>query len=111
VHYSFFISVVATITTFIYAYDAQLSRVFSEGWEFWTAMIYLGVLGQSVATTIFFMASGVLGSERTSSFMFLVPLFALLSAWLILDEPIQLHIIIGGSISILAILFINKKVN
>jgi len=111
VHYSFFISVVATIATFIYAYDAQLSRVFSEGWEFWTAMIYLGVLGQSVATTIFFMASGVLGSERTSSFMFLVPLFALLSAWLILDEPIQLHIIIGGSISILAILFINKKAN
>jgi len=110
VHYSFFISLVATLATFIYAYDSKLSSVFSQGWKFWTAMIYLAVLGQTVATTIFFMASGVLGSQKTSSFMFLVPLFALLSAWIVLDEPIQAHIIIGGTISILAILFVNKKI-
>ena len=111
VHYSFFISTVATLATFIYAYDSNLSSVFSQGLEFWTAMIYLAVLGQTVATTIFFMASGVLGSQKTSSFMFLVPIFALLSAWIVLDEPIQIHIIIGGAISIIAILFVNKKIN
>lgn len=109
IHYSFIISVVATIASFVYAYDSQLSSVFSQGLEFWVAMIYLAVLGQTVATTIFFMASGILGSQKTSSFMFLVPLFALLSAWLILDEPIQMHIVIGGAISIIAILFVNKK--
>ena len=109
IHYSFFISVIATFATFIYAYNSELSSVFSHGWEFWTAMIYLAVLGQTVATTIFFMASGVLGSEKTSSFMFLVPFFALLSAWLVLDEPLQIHIIIGGAISMVAVLFINKK--
>ncbi len=109
IHYSFFISVIATIATFIYAYDSALSSVFSQGWEFWSAMIYLAVFGQTVATTIFFMASGVLGSQKTSSFMFLVPLFALLSAWIILDEPIQMHIVIGGTISMIAVLFINKK--
>ena len=109
IHYSFFISVIATIATFIYAYDSALSSVFSQGWEFWSAMIYLAVFGQTVATTIFFMASGVLGSQKTSSFMFLIPLFALLSAWIILDEPIQMHIVIGGTISMIAVLFINKK--
>ncbi|MEA3371966.1 MAG: DMT family transporter [Campylobacterota bacterium] len=111
IHYSFFISVIATFVSFIYAFNSDLSAVFSQGWKFWTAMIYLAVLGQTVATTIFFMASGILGSEKTSSFMFLVPLFALLSAWLILDEPLQMHIIIGGAISIIAILFVNKKTN
>lgn len=111
VHYSFFISVAATLATFIYAFDSKLSSVFYQGWEFWTAMIYLAVLGQTVATTIFFMASGVLGSQKTSSFMFLVPLFALLSAWIVLDEPIQMHIITGGAISIIAILFVNKRAN
>ncbi len=111
IHYSFFISVIATLTTFIYAYNSELSSVFSQGWKFWTAMIYLAVLGQTVATTIFFMASGVLGSEKTSSFMFLVPFFALLSAWLVLDEPLQMHIIIGGAISMIAVLFINKKIS
>ena len=109
IHYSFFISIIATISTFIYAYDSELSSVFTQGWKFWTAMIYLAVLGQTVATTIFFMASGVLGSEKTSSFMFLVPFFALLSAWIVLNEPIQMHIIIGGAISMIAVLFINKK--
>ncbi len=111
IHYSFFISIIATLATFIYAYNSELSSVFSQGWKFWTAMIYLAVLGQTVATTIFFMASGVLGSEKTSSFMFLVPFFALLSAWLVLDEPLQMHIIIGGAISMIAVLFINKKIS
>lgn len=109
IHYSFAISLVATISTFIYAHNSNLLAVFSQGALFWTALIYLGVLGQALATTIFFIASGKLGSAKTSSFMFLVPLFALLSAWLILDEPMQIHIIIGGSITILAVYFINKK--
>ena len=83
--------------------------MFEQGWQFWLALIYLAILGQTVATTIFYMASGKLGSEKTSSFMFLVPIFALLSAWLVLDEPIQMHIVIGGIISMLAVVFINKR--
>lgn len=107
IHYSFFISVVATFVSFIYGYDSHLWSVFEQGSRFWIALIYIAVLGQSVATTIFFMASGKLGSEKTSSFMFLVPVFALFIAWLVLDEPIELHIVIGGFISILALFFIN----
>jgi drug/metabolite transporter (DMT)-like permease len=79
------------------------------GSKFWISLLYLAVLGQSVATTIFYMASGKLGSEKTSSFMFLVPVFALFIAWLVLDEPIELHIVVGGFISVLALFFINKK--
>jgi len=109
IHYSFFISLIATVVTFIYAKDAPLMAVFSQGVDFWIAMIYLAVFGQTIATTIFFIASGKLGSQKTSSFMFLVPLFALLSAWVVLDEPIQLHVIIGGAISMIAVYFINKR--
>ncbi len=109
IHYSFFISVIATFVSFIYALNSDLLAVFSQNSTFWVSLIYLAVLGQTVATTIFFMASGKLGSEKTSSFMFLVPLFALFIAWLVLDEPIQTHIVIGGLISIVAILFINRK--
>ena len=111
VHYSFLISVVATFVTFFYAYgfNFNLLSVFNQGSKFWISMIYLAVLGQSVATTIFFIASGKLGSEKTSSFMFLVPVFALFSAWIILGENIQTHILVGGSISLIAVYFINKK--
>ena len=109
IHYSFFISVIATIAAFIYSFHSDLLAVFDQGIHFWIALIYLAVLGQTLATTIFFTASGKLGSEKTSSFMFLVPVFALLSAWIVLDEPIELHIIVGGIISMFAVIFINKN--
>jgi drug/metabolite transporter (DMT)-like permease len=109
IHYSFFISVIATIAAFIYSFNSDLMAVFNQGVRFWVALIYLAVLGQTLATTIFFTASGKLGSEKTSSFMFLVPIFALFSAWIVLDEPIELHIVLGGFISIFAVFFINKQ--
>ncbi len=111
IHYSFFISVVATISTFIYAisFHFNLFGVFTQGKIFWIAMIYLAVFGQSIATTIFFIASGKLGSQKTSSFMFLVPIFALIIAFLLLREPIELHILVGGTLSLIAVYFINKK--
>ncbi len=109
IHYSFLISLVATIASFLYAYDTNLLLVFDQGLEFWIALIYLAVFAQTIATTIFFIASGQLGSQKTSSYMFLVPVFALLSAKLILDEPMEAHIILGGFISILAVYFVNTK--
>lgn len=111
IHYSFLISIVATIVTFLYAYklNFDLLVVFEQGSKFWISMLYLAVLGQSVATTIFFMASGRLGSEKTSSYMFLVPVFALFCAWIVLDEYVQTHILVGGAISLIAVYFINKK--
>ena len=109
VHYSFFISLVATFVSFGYAFNSDLSAVFDQGFKFWVALIYLSILGQTLATTIFYMASGKIGSEKTSSFMFLVPIFALLSAWAVLGEPIQAHIVVGGAISMLAVIFINKS--
>lgn len=111
IHYSFLISVVASVVTFFYAFSWELLSVFEQGWSFWISLLYLAVLGQSVATTIFFVASGKLGSEKTSSFMFLVPVFALFIAWLILDEALELHILLGGAISTIAVFFINKKKN
>jgi len=109
IHYSFYISVVASVASFIYAYNSDLTSVFTQSKEFWIALIYLAVLGQSVATTIFFIASGKLGSQKTSSFMFLVPIFALIIAWGILGEPIEKHIVIGGTLSLIAVYYINKK--
>lgn len=109
IHYSFIISAVATLASLVYAFNSDLMSVFEQGKTFWIAMIYLGVFAQTIATTIFFIASGKLGSEKTSSFMFIVPVFALISAYFILDEPMELHIIIGGAISIAAVYFINKK--
>ncbi len=108
IHYSFIISLIATVFSFFYGYSSNFSIVLSQDSRFWSALLYLAIFGQTIGTTIFFVASGKLGSERTSSFMFLVPVFALFSSWLILDEAMQIHIVIGGVISMFAVYFINK---
>ncbi len=109
VHYSFFISVISMSILFVLTLPYEITIIFEQDSRFWTALLYIGVFAQSVATTIFFVASGRLGSSRASSFMFLVPLFALLISYLVLDETIQMHIVLGGTVSLVAVYFINKK--
>lgn len=111
IHYSFLISLIASVVSFIYAFSSgfDLMSVFEQKQKFWIALIYLSVFGQTIATTIYFMVSGKLGSEVTSSYMFLVPIFALIIAWLVLDESLQIHIIMGGIISLIAVYLINKR--
>lgn len=109
IHYSFFIALISMLILFILTLPYDITVVFAQDLRFWISLLYLGVLAQTGATTIFFVASGKLGSSKASSFMFLVPFFALLISYLVLDEALQLHIVIGGAISLLAVYFINKR--
>ncbi len=109
IHYSFFISALSMLILFVIALPYNISIVFEQNSRFWSALLYLGILGQSVATTIFFIASGKLGSSKASSFMFLVPLFALIVSHFVLNETVQTNVVIGGLISLIAVYFINKK--
>lgn len=109
IHYSFFISIIASLILFILALPYNILAVFDQGAIFWSALLYLGILGQTLATTIYYIASGELGSSKTSTYMFLVPLFALVMSYILLQEPIELHVVIGGAISLFALYLIHKK--
>ncbi len=108
IHYSFFLAAVATVVMYGVTFPLDLSIVFEQDWRFWSALIYLGVLGQTVASTIYFIASGKLGSGVASSYMFLVPLSSLIASYLLLNEVPSLWLVAGGIISMTAIYFINK---
>jgi drug/metabolite transporter (DMT)-like permease len=109
VHYSFYISVISMIALFFITLPYDTSIIFRQDTRFWIALLYLGIFGQTIATTIFMVASGRLGSAKASSFMFLVPLFALVVAYVVLGEAIKIHIVLGGAISLITVYFINKK--
>ncbi len=108
-HYSFAISFVGTMMLMPFNTLSELAVVFDQDGYFWISLIYLGVLGQTVATTIYFFASAQIGSGKASSFMFIVPFSALFFAALFLKEPLQMHIVAGGVVSILAVVLINRK--
>ena len=109
IHYSFFIAGFATLILFFVTLFQDINMVFRQDMNFWIALLYLGVLGQTVATTIYFVASRKLGSSKASSFMFLVPVFALLVSYMVLDELIKLHVVVGGLVSLFSVYLINKK--
>lgn len=109
IHYSFLLGLIATIGMFFVAYSHGIGSVVNQDIRFWSALIYLAVLGQTVASTIYFIASGEMGSGRASSYMFLVPVFALVSSYFLLDEIPSLALVIGGLISMIAVYLINRK--
>ncbi len=111
VHYSFLLSVVATVIMLFVALPYHLATVFDQDARFWWAMLFLAVMGQSVASTIYFIASGKLGSGVASSYMFLVPLSALVASYLILGEIPSLWLLAGGIIATVALYIINSGRN
>lgn len=76
--------------------------------RFWANMLLFSFIVTTLATTFFFFATTQMGAERASSFIFLVPAAAALSAWLFLDEQIQLHTIIGGLLGVFAVFQLNR---
>ena len=109
VHYSFFIAIFATIIFFFIALPYDVMAVTDEGLAFWSALLYLAIFGQTIATTIYFIASGKLGSAQASSYMFLVPVFALGTSYILLGERVEMHIVIGGVITLLGVYLINRS--
>lgn len=113
IHYSYMIAVISTIVmSLVLLFEGDiylLGSVFNQDMTFWLALLYLGVLAQTIATTIFFVASQKLGSSKASSFMFLLPPFSLIISYFILGEVSELYVIFGGFLSIVAVLIIQKR--
>lgn len=108
IHFTFLLGLIATVMMFFVAFPHNLAEVFEQDFRFWAALIYLAVLGQTVASSIYFIASGQMGSSRASSYMFLVPLCALISSYALLGEVPKLTLLIGGGISLVAVYIINR---
>lgn len=109
VHYTFFLGAIAMLMMAVVAYPHGIGQVFDQDGRFWGALVYLAVLGQTVASTIYFVASGRMGSGRASSYMFLVPVCALASSYVLLGEVPSLPLIAGGGISMAAVYWINRR--
>jgi drug/metabolite transporter (DMT)-like permease len=108
IRYSFFLGLIATFCMFFLAYGHGIMSVFDQGWHFWGALLYLSVMTQTVATTVYFIASGKIGSAKAGSYMLLVPVFALASSYVLLGEIPSTSLVVGGTMSIVAVYWINQ---
>ena len=61
----------------------------------WISVAYLGVI--STVLTYVWFARGIdrIGATAAASYVFLVPVFGVLSGWLLLDESIGVSMLVG----------------
>ncbi len=66
--------------------------------EAWAAAVGLGLLCTGLAFIYFYGLIHRIGAARTSTVTYLVPLFGALFAWLFLDEPVTLTMLLAGAL-------------
>lgn len=104
-------------TFYVYLFSAAVEGIlvsgdapeiaFRAGIFYWSVILYLGLVSTAFGTTVYFFASSGLGPVRAGSFLFLVPVTALLGSWLISGEAMSWNVVIGGIFSIRAVYLIN----
>ena len=108
-HFNFWLAVFAAAMTAVPALPHGIGSVFGQGPRFWAALLFLAVMGQTVASTIYFVAAGRIGSARAGSYMFLVPLTALAASYVLLGEVPSFWLVTGGIVSMGAVYFVNAR--
>jgi drug/metabolite transporter (DMT)-like permease len=107
--FSFYVYGLAALLDFFLALPYHLFEALKFDHIFWMNILYLSVFATTFATTIYFIASTRLGSQRASSFIFIVPVSAVIISWILLGEIPRTFTIIGGIVAIIAVYLINSR--
>lgn len=100
----------ASVLSYLFAFDLfPLSSISLYPESYWYHMLFLSVIVVSLATSVFFLANQKIGPNRSSSFIFVVPVTAMgLSVWYF-DESIPLTVAVGGALALAAVYTINSS--
>lgn len=78
-------------------------------WKVWTALLYSGALSTGLAYVLWNRAVKFVGASHTAGFGNLVPIIALTSGALLLDEPVFPLQLLGGALIIGGLLVMNRS--
>jgi len=70
-------------------------------------LLWLAVMASVVQFAIWFYLLHIGDPGKTSAFLFLAPFFGVLSGWVLLQEPIQWYVMLGGVLIFIGIFFSN----
>jgi drug/metabolite transporter (DMT)-like permease len=72
------------------------------------SLLYLGFFGSALGFSWYYTGVQAIGAAKAAIFINLVPVSAIALAWLILREPIDLSIIIGGGLVVTGVFCTNR---
>ena len=77
----------------------------------WGAVAMLGVLCTGIAFVMFYRLIARIGASRAATTTYLVPLFGVAWAWLLLDEPLTMTMAIAGTLILGSVVLSQRPVN
>ena len=108
--FSFWINVITFLAVLPFVNIQHITEIFAiKDTLFWGNMGYFSIINTIGATSIFILATNKLGAEKSSAFIFIVPLMAALSTWIFLGETIEINTIIGGTLGMISVFLINSN--
>jgi len=75
----------------------------------WASLAYLGVLSTVLAYVWFARGIDVVGPTAAASYVFLVPVFGILSGWLLLDEEVGVSMAVGFVLVVLGVRGVQRE--
>ncbi len=88
---------------------ASFHEISNYPYYFWLCVFYLGFFGTALGFVWFYDAVKYLGAARAAVFINIVPITGVILGALVLDEPITLSIILGGTLTLIGVYIASKK--
>ncbi|MBA1272211.1 DMT family transporter [Stutzerimonas azotifigens] len=90
-------------------FDPAPLQLGSLNWQQLVAILYLGAGGTVIGFVWYYQGVQAIGPARTAVFNNLVPVFGVLLATLLLDEPLTLAMLVGGALTIGGVMLTNRS--
>lgn len=74
----------------------------------WAALLFLGLPGTALAFVWFSQGVQILGPTRAAVFINLTPVFAVALAFILLHEPLEWSMLVGGALVVVGVWLINR---
>ena len=76
---------------------------------FWSVIFFIGLIPGTFGMAIYFISAGKVGAHRTAVFMFIVPVGAIVSSWVVYGETLALSTLFGCLLAFVAVILFNMK--
>ena len=107
--FSFWSFLSASLFSLYFCEIESISQTINYDSIYWLNIFLLSIVVMSFANTMYFFASSKIGAVKASSFIFVVPLTAIIFSKIILNEQVLYTTVLGGVLSVIAVYLINKK--
>ena len=107
--YSFWSFLSSSLLSLSFCEIESISQTINYDWIYWLNIFLLSIVVMSFANTMYFFASSKIGAVKASSYIFVVPLTAIIFSKIILNEQVLYTTVLGGVLSVVAVYLINKK--